>query len=382
MSGFSWRAPAPYGGSGKMAAQGGLSLRRRAPQLAGRLAAMLMLAALAGCGMFGGEQREPWRGQAEAQCLARKQVRASEFMQPMKSISGPGACGMDSPFRVTAILNGAVTLKTRGVLACPMIAALEQWVGEVVLPASQKYYGVPVAQIHFGTYACRRMNNGSRGRRSEHSFGNAADFMGMTLADGRSVNVKRGWRGSAADQEFLRTIFTGACQQFSTVLGPGSDAYHYDHLHLDLARHGRGRMICKPVLKWSPMVPAPFEPGPGGALAQTSQGYGAPLQTPRGAAQPVDEMGEQPQAALRAGQDHAGQDHASQDHASHDHAGHDHGGGEDTAQASGQEQAYGQQPYGQPTYGQGQPQQQAYGAAPLPPAGVGAGGGDLAWSRR
>lgn len=236
---------------------------------------------LAGCGMFPGEKREPWRSQAEAQCLARKHVRASQFMQPMKAISGPGACGMDSPFRVTAVLNGTVTLKSRGVLACPMIAALEQWVGQTVLPAAQQYYGAPVAQIHFGTYACRRMNNRSSGRRSEHSYGNAADFMSMTLADGRSVNVRRGWRGSQADREFLRTIFTGACGQFGTVLGPGADAHHDDHLHLDLARHSRGRSICRPVIKWSPMVPAPFEPGPGGvaqSMAISAAPYGA--QTP------------------------------------------------------------------------------------------------------
>ena len=234
----------------------------------GGLAAAAMIFLLAGCGMFPGEKRAPWRGEAEAQCLARKQVKPSEFMQPMKAINGPGACGMDSPFRVTAILNGTVTLKSRAVLACPMIAALEQWVAESVQPAARQYYGVAVAEIHFGSYSCRGMNNRAGGRRSEHSYGNAADFMGMTLADGRKLSVVKGWRGSPADQEFLRTIFVGACGQFSTVLAPGSDVYHYNHLHMDLARHGRGRTICKPVLKWTPMSPPPFEPGPG-MVAQT-----------------------------------------------------------------------------------------------------------------
>ncbi|MFC0282661.1 extensin family protein [Camelimonas abortus] len=247
---------------------------RRGPRALARLQAILaavFVLALAGCGMFETEKREPWRSQAEAQCLARKQVRPSAFMQRMRAINGPGACGMDAPFRVTAILNGAVRLRTPGVLACPMIAALEEWTANVVIPAALKYYGSPVAAIDFGSYSCRRINNGRRGRRSEHAFGNAADFMGLTLADGRRVSVKRGWRGTPADQEFLRTVFTGACARFSTVLGPGSDAYHHDHLHLDLARHGRGRMICRPVLKWSPMVPAPFEPGPD----QPQQSYGA-----------------------------------------------------------------------------------------------------------
>jgi hypothetical protein len=30
------------------------------------------------------------------------------------------------------------------------------------------------------------------------------------------------------------------------VLGPGSNVYHYDHLHLDLAKHGRGHHTCSP----------------------------------------------------------------------------------------------------------------------------------------
>lgn len=240
----------------------------------GGIFALAMIVVLAGCGMFPGEKRAPWRGQAEAQCLARKLVKPSQFMQPMKAINGPGSCGMDSPFRVTAILNGTVALKSRAVFACPMISALEQWVADSVQPAARQYYGVAVAEIHFGSYACRNMNNRAGGRRSEHSFGNAADFMGMTLADGRRVNVKRGWRGSEADREFLRTIFVGACGQFGTVLGPGADAYHDDHLHMDLARHARGRTICRPVLKWSPAIPAPFEPGPG-AVAQNGAQPGA-----------------------------------------------------------------------------------------------------------
>lgn len=250
------------------------------------LQAGAVLLLLAGCGLFETERREPWRSEAEAQCLARKQVRPSADVRPVRSINGPGPCGMDTPFRVTAILDGAVRLKTPGVLACPMIAALEEWTANVVMPATLKYYGSPVAEIHFGTYSCRRMNNGARGRRSEHSFGNAADFMGLTLADGRRVNVRRGWRGSPADREFLRTLFTGACSQFSTVLGPGSDAHHSDHLHMDLARHARGRMICRPVLKWSPAVPAPFEPGPSHAAGADGGAYGPgsgaqPLQTGR-----------------------------------------------------------------------------------------------------
>ena len=45
----------------------------------------------------------------------------------------------------------------------------------------------------------------------------------------------------------LHDVQAAACGQFSTVLAPGSNAFHYDHVHVDLARHGSGRAICNPA---------------------------------------------------------------------------------------------------------------------------------------
>src|SRR5580698_3713857 len=38
-----------------------------------------------------------------------------------------------------------------------------------------------------------------------------------------------------------------ACQQFTTVLAPGSNVYHYDHIHVDLMRRATRRLICQPA---------------------------------------------------------------------------------------------------------------------------------------
>jgi hypothetical protein len=40
---------------------------------------------------------------------------------------------------------------------------------------------------------------------------------------------------------------TAACGWFTTVLGPGSDAAHADHLHLDIQPHGSSNRyrICQ-----------------------------------------------------------------------------------------------------------------------------------------
>jgi hypothetical protein len=34
------------------------------------------------------------------------------------------------------------------------------------------------------------------------------------------------------------SVRAAACGWFTTVLGPGSDAEHTDHLHVDIALHG------------------------------------------------------------------------------------------------------------------------------------------------
>jgi hypothetical protein len=67
------------------------------------------------------------------------------------------------------------------------------------------------------------------------------------------MSVVKGWKGQTRDQEFLREIFVNACDYFTTVLAPGSDAYHYNHIHMDLAHHDAysQRRICKPQIQFA-----------------------------------------------------------------------------------------------------------------------------------
>lgn len=211
---------------------------------------------LTGCGLFRFEQREPWRAQAEEACLSQRLVQPSAYMAMSSKIDGPGACGMDHPFKVSAFNNGEVGLKSKVTLACPIIPRIDTWLDEIVKPAALMYFGVPLLDLKAGSYSCRPRNNQRGSKLSEHSFGNALDVMAFVLADGREISIIKGWKGDPAEQEFLREAFVGACRYFTTVLGPGSDAFHYDHLHIDLARHDpRGeRRICKPIIKFTPRI--------------------------------------------------------------------------------------------------------------------------------
>ncbi|HRE20676.1 MAG TPA: extensin family protein [Rhabdaerophilum sp.] len=262
-------------------------LPHRMPRL---LLAMAGIGAfLSGCGFVKFEPREPWRAEAELACMKSGVVRTSELIRPTKPIDGPGPCGADLPLKVSAFQNDpqavAVALASTGApqqgfaqgiveltvmkpeatLGCPMVAWTDDWIAGSVQPAALAWFSQSVKEIRTaGSYACRRRNHRANARLSEHAFGNAVDVMSFVMSDGNVITVKGGWRGTEQEQGFLRDVFHGACQRFKTVLGPGSDALHYDHFHLDLARHdARGqRRYCKPMVA-APQRPSPGSFGPG-----------------------------------------------------------------------------------------------------------------------
>ena len=67
----------------------------------------------------------------------------------------------------------------------------------------------------------------------------------------RSQFVRDWKKADTQEAAFLHEAHAGACQYFTTVLGPGADVFHYNHIHLDLANHGATntgpRRICKPT---------------------------------------------------------------------------------------------------------------------------------------
>ena len=236
-----------------------------------------------GCRIYDVAEREPWRNEAEQRCLAANPIRASSYLEPAPEI-GRGACGMTQPFKVAAIgdgtLSGAreqpapqsfaarvrgllgptnvaarsatpraspVAIEPKATLACPLITAVDRWLVDDVQPAAVAWFGEPVVEIRqLSSYACRSMNSQPGARTSEHAYGNALDIAAYRFASGREVTVKDGWRGRPEERGFLRQIHAAACERFSTVLGPGADAFHYDHFHLDLARRS-SKSVCKPA---------------------------------------------------------------------------------------------------------------------------------------
>lgn len=145
-------------------------------------------------------------------------------------------CGIDEPVRVRSV--DGVVLSQPATMDCGTALALKKWVQKGLKPAFGKTGG-GIARIEVAAhYACRPRNNKKGAKISEHGKGRAIDISGVTLANGKTVTVLRDYRKSAGKP--LRIAHKAACGTFGTTLGPGSDGYHEDHLHLDTARYRSG----------------------------------------------------------------------------------------------------------------------------------------------
>ena len=92
-----------------------------------------------------------------------------------------------------------------------------------------------------GSYECRDRNRVSGERLSEHARANAIDVVGFGLRSGKSVL----FTDRLAARDLQEKARNSACTRFPTVLGPGSDGYHEDHIHLDLLERKSGYRICQ-----------------------------------------------------------------------------------------------------------------------------------------
>lgn len=183
---------------------------------------------------------EPWRAEAERACLASLNLAKSSYLEPRSALGGPSVCGALHPYDMSGTITGRVKFAPAATLQCQMIPTVDRWVSEVVEPAARRFYGAPLVELKVAaSYSCRPMNGVAGSKLSEHGHANAIDISGFQLADGRLVTVKGGWKGSPADSDFLHAVHHGACDLFTTVLGPNANAFHADHFHLDLARHGK-----------------------------------------------------------------------------------------------------------------------------------------------
>jgi hypothetical protein len=191
---------------------------------------------------------------AEPQTPSACQLRLAKLaaFKPLPTLVGAGECGAtDVVLMDTVILpdKSKVAVLPPATMRCPMAEEVAQWVREDVAPA-MKGFGPPLRGLdNFASYDCRGRNNIRAAQLSEHGHADALDVRDFRLADGRTI----GLTDMTVVKDWREAIKTSVCARFSTVLGPGSDGYHEEHIHLDLADRRNGYKVCE----WDVREPPP-----------------------------------------------------------------------------------------------------------------------------
>jgi hypothetical protein len=142
-------------------------------------------------------------------------------------------------------------------MRCKMASAIADWIRNDMVPLATSL-GTTLADLdNFDSFECRGRNRVVGAKLSEHGLANALDVRGLKLGNGRSISLT----DRAAPREVREKVLASVCARFTTVLGPGSDWYHEDHIHLDLAERHSGYRICQwnlwdPLPQVAPLLPA------------------------------------------------------------------------------------------------------------------------------
>ena len=148
----------------------------------------------------------------------------------LKPITSPiKGCNVAAPVLVTQV--SGVTLNPAATINCKEATALATWVTKGLQPA----FGGTIWQLNVvDSYVCRPRNNVRGAQISEHGTGNAIDISGFVTTGGRLYTVASNYNSQ------IRAAQRAACGTFHTTLGPGSDGYHENHIHLDVAPNQGG----------------------------------------------------------------------------------------------------------------------------------------------
>jgi hypothetical protein len=175
-------------------------------------------------------------------------------------ISGPGGCGGTDLVRLEAIVlpnKHKVQVTPAATLRCTMASAIADWVRTDVAALAAQQSSEPAVLDNFDSYECRGFNRIPGAHLSEHGRANALDVRSIKLVNGTSI----GLTDRSVPREVRESMLHAVCTRFTTVLGPDSDWYHEDHIHLDLAERRNGYRICQwdvldPLPKIAPLLPA------------------------------------------------------------------------------------------------------------------------------
>ena len=175
----------------------------------------------------------------EATCvrvLSSGKVLASR----VATVTGPNGCGIEAPLMLRAVTlqsGQKVAVEPPALLRCDLAEQLADWVRDDISPVATGR-GELLALKDSAAYTCRSRNHVLGAQMSEHGRGDAIDVLAFRFSGG-SIGLRQ-----ADAHPFWSAIKASACARFMTVLGPGSDGFHEDNLHLDLESRRNGSHYC------------------------------------------------------------------------------------------------------------------------------------------
>jgi hypothetical protein len=183
----------------------------------------------------------PAASEADA-CLAGLRAAGFEIEPAEPPQAANELCRIETPVRLKAVPvparpETAVRLSDQPILACRFAGPFGHWIGDLVAPLIAGIKATELKAVRTGPgFECRNRNGAATGKLSAHAGGLAIDIVGFELANGSTLRIKPD--AGAAPDPALAALRTAGCGWFTTILGPGSDAAHHDHLHVDIEQHG------------------------------------------------------------------------------------------------------------------------------------------------
>jgi hypothetical protein len=173
-------------------------------------------------------------------------LRLAQFagFRTLGKLVAPGECGAPDAVLLESVTlpdKSKVAIAPPATLRCEMAEAVTAWLREDVAPTAAKL-GSPLRRLdNLGSYECRGRDRVRGATLSEHGRADALDVHDFRLGNGKIIVLA----DPKAPKDFRDAVREAACARFATVLGPGSDAEHAEHIHLDLEPRRNNYKICE-----------------------------------------------------------------------------------------------------------------------------------------
>jgi hypothetical protein len=181
-----------------------------------------------------------------ALCLRDLRAMGADFTEDAM-IDDETGCGIAHPVTVRRILP-SVTLEPEATIRCETALDLARMTRDMLIPAATRAFPDRPALTGISQasgYVCRNRNSAEDGKISEHAHGNAIDIAALRFGKESVPLMIAKQDDGTAEAAFQRALNAIACLYFTTVLSPGSDAAHQDHLHLDVIERKSGFRYCR-----------------------------------------------------------------------------------------------------------------------------------------